>query len=326
MDPLFMECLTNLKEAIENPKAVRDDDKALLRLVALIVKPPTSTEYPSLECDPRRHLLLRHAIRQPHAVYCDDASQSAAGGFCCYTHIAERRPISDWEWSSAALEAGLLKAVASGPAAERTPQQVLDFMRANTANKSAEWNEVFGWIQVALPIAHQCLVDRTYTDTYTSQNSRGVMLPQDLRHSEIIGDVIDAGLQFFNAFNTGKPISKRRCLHAGQVVSILVHLYCAKRGFKELIEMKTGEGKTNVCGISAAMVAKHFKGFCFVLTSSQDHALNDKKSTTEFIKAYLGQEPCLISELDSVLAASLDPKMQEDEALLPPQGSGVSNG
>jgi len=63
-----------------------------------------------------------------------------------------------------------------------------------------------------------------------------------------------------------------------QLAAILLNVYGVKTGTKLLIEMKTGEGKTYVCGVSAAIVAKLFpSGPAVILTSTVESSMG--KST-----------------------------------------------
>lgn len=64
------------------------------------------------------------------------------------------------------------------------------------------------------------------------------------------------------------------------MAAILLNVYGVKTRTKLIIEMKTGEGKTFVCAVSAAVVAKlHKEKHPIILTSSGDRANDDMNST-----------------------------------------------
>ena len=82
-----------------------------------------------------------------------------------------------------------------------------------------------------------------------------------------------------------------------QLASILLNVRAASSGSGLLVEMKTGEGKTDVCAAIAAVLSKsHPKHAVHIVTSSSDRAADDCRATKDFIKEFTGKEPTLASE------------------------------
>eukprot|EP00761_Pharyngomonas_kirbyi_P004449 gb/GECH01004454.1/.p1 GENE.gb/GECH01004454.1/~~gb/GECH01004454.1/.p1 ORF type:complete len:688 (+),score=62.41 gb/GECH01004454.1/:1-2064(+) len=219
--------------------------------------------------------MVRRIIQQPTALYCNGEDNTISNGACCFAHIVENQPPQHWEQACKDLDEHLQTGLKSEPAKEdMSPEKVLAWIEAEgkRLNPSQEWNDAFEWLQLAL--------------LYICDGTK----PPPKNYQDLAENVKQAAATFEEA--EGFPL--RPC----QLAAILLNVYGVMSGAKHLIEMKTGEGKTYVCGVSAMVVAKMFHdGPAVILTSSVDRANDDKKSTKKFIKEYLGYDPITVEEL-----------------------------
>ena len=227
--------------------------------------------------DPRCLYLLRQLLRQRSALYC--GNPHGDNDTCCYAHIVKRRDISQWrdgcDMLDKALKAGLSWSIKKHGC---DVQQVLDAINVD-GHKSRSWKKAFDWLIDALP--------------YVYANGLGSSAPD--QHQDLVNEVINA-LKVFQEVQ-GFP------LRPVQMATVLLNTYGVETGTKLMVEMKTGEGKTFVCGVSSAVVAKRKpQGPAIILTSSSDRAREDKSDTEKFIKAYLGKLPVFVEELDPIKA------------------------
>eukprot|EP00759_Apiculatamorpha_spiralis_P012899 PhF_6_TR1974/c0_g1_i1/m.3272/K03070/secA; preprotein translocase subunit SecA len=241
----------------------------------ILMKPPTVSVDPLH--DIRRLAILERVMGQPSTtMYCENTNPTPPH-CCCYAHIVEHHPVSDWDKCCAALD-NELKLKISMPISKHdlSPKDVLTALKiegGRTAT-SPEWKRAFSWLQTALP--YVC-------DSKTASPPK--------MHKDVANEVLRAG----SVFHQIEHFPLRPC----QLAAILLNVYGVKTGTKLLNEMKTGEGKTYVCGVSAAVVAKMFsQGPAIILTTSVDRANDDKQSTSRFIEAYLHKESVCVSELN----------------------------
>lgn len=216
--------------------------------------------------------MLRQVIRQPTALFCGNINSPET--CCCFVHIVNKTPMTEWEKSCKKLDANLharLTAIISET--DLNPEQVLACIQAECGS-STEWKDAFGWLSIALPYVCTAAAD----------------LNPPIRHKIVADEVMSAAKVFIE----WKNYPLRPC----QLAAILLNVYGVKTKTKLLIEMKTGEGKTNVCGVSAAVVAKLYpQGPALILTSSSDRAKADKEAMTKFIENYLKITPNFVEEL-----------------------------
>ena len=219
--------------------------------------------------------MLRRVLRQPTAMFCGTSVDAS----CCFAHIVRLLPKKDWATACEKLDAVLhdrLKAKISDE--DMPPQMVLAHIEAEgkRVSPSQDWKNTFAWLQQVL--AYTCDLDH-------SSNQ-----PPSYDHGDVVEEVRAAARAFLEVHK----FTLRPC----QLAAILLNVYGVKTGTKLLMEMKTGEGKTYVCGVSAAVVARMFmKGPAVILTSSVDRANADRESTAMFINHYLKSEAINASKL-----------------------------
>lgn len=115
---------------------------------------------------------------------------------------------------------------------------------------------------------------------------------RDLQRDDFIAMEVMGVASAYNRVHDGN-----RHFRPVQLASILLNVRAATRGSGLLVEMKTGEGKTDVCAAIAAVLSKrHSKHAVHIVTSSSDRAADDCHATKKFIKEFTGKEPTLASE------------------------------
>ena len=216
---------------------------------------------------PEKVALLRHVVQQPTALYCGTFDVGTTPPpHCCFAHIVRERPVEQWSQARQQLDATLRRRLKAKIAEHDMDwRHVLDRIEAEgrRVSPSPDWNATFAWLSAVLPYFY------------------GVAeLPSNIGHQGVVQEVMNAAENFREVHT----FSLRPC----QVAAILLNVYGVASGTKLIIEMKTGEGKTYVCGVSAAVVAKLFNnGPAVILTSSVDRANDDKASTASFLEKYL---------------------------------------
>lgn len=236
------------------------------------------------------HVLIQ-VLRQPNALYCGAGSdQDLSGANCCYAHIVRSNDPSQWKRKCDKLDDELRLRIQDAPGAGRSCADVLHAIKADglQSEPTDEWKSAFQWLEEALPFVYETL-----------HSSSEQALAESVRHQDLIQDVIKAARAF-----TKSSAEKKLNLWPTQLAGILLFVHEAETGpltgTKSAIQMKTGEGKTFVCAISAAIMAKRSNGLALILTASQDRAADDLKSTTNFLVRYLGKDkkPKLIEGFD----------------------------
>ena len=225
--------------------------------------------------------LLREIIQQPTALYCGEKPDDMIEKACfCFVHIV-KHPRNLWKKHCLNLKLNLdarLKAPVIGQ--NMRADKVLENIEAEgrKTTPSDEWEDAFRWLQMTLP--------------YVCNDQAN--LSEKINYGDAVQEVKSAANIFQQWNGPDKPL--RPC----QLAAILLNVYGVKTGTKLLIEVKTGEGKTFVCGISAAVVAKLFNdGPAIILTSSLDRVNDDKNSTKKLMELILGggKTPITASEL-----------------------------
>ena len=239
--------------------------------------------------DERRHAFLRRVLQQPRALYCGIQHGRGHGSCCCFAHIVGTQDVDKWMAACDVLDDKLKEDIASPIADGNDCQKVLNAIEADgrqSGTTSTEWENTFKWLKQALPFAYKAISPQTKTQ---------VSVP---KHNNLINEVIAAA----NVLKRENNIT----LRPGQLAAVLINVYSAVNRIKLIIEMKTGEGKTFVCGVSAAVVAKLFPGGpAIILTSNLDNALEGRESTKKFVEAYLGKLPIGVEDLDPTKPESL---------------------
>ena len=243
---------------------------------------------------------IRRAIRQPSAIYCGQhfpLQHVDHDISCCLAHTARHASPQSWAGNCKRLDSHLKKKVHDAPEKGLTPEQVLEAIEASGRSSSVapsnEWERALTWLKVALlAVYDRCSFGDSPEEICRLENPR----PFPRKHRRIVEDTIEATKALYQC-SENPSTKKRTLLRPGQLSAVLLNVYCANTNTKLMIEMKTGEGKTFVCAVSAAIIAKRF-GIAMILTSSGDRASDDKKSTDKFMEEYFKKKARLICEDD----------------------------
>lgn len=219
--------------------------------------------------------LLKYVVRFPEQLFCGQLEKVA--GACCFAHIVKHFAPQDWLQKCRDLEDTLIRRLGEKPGENMVPEKVIQQLQ-EVADPPLQYEEAMKWLTQWLPVACQC----------DDPNPSALASADDVK-DDLVKDVAMVAWKYTEV--------SQRCFRPVQLASILLNVRSAELGSSILVEMKTGEGKTDTCAAVAATLARrHPERAIHIVTSSCDRAEDDRKATTDFLLACTGQKPKLASE------------------------------
>ena len=217
--------------------------------------------------------VLEQVFRFPAQLYCG----GQGGNACCFAHIVHGTSPEQWYAQCQHLEENLKGRLKQRAGENMTPSEVVRHVQEST-DGSPHFTQEIAWLRQHLEQA--CMLAKS------SLSSETLQVPDP--------DILDvvAVARTYAEVHEGQ-----RHFRPVQLAAILLNVRASAAMSSVLIEMKTGEGKTDMCAAVAAVLAKRApKHAVHILTSSSDRASDDCKSTKAFLEACTGRPPTLASE------------------------------
>ncbi|CAE7210068.1 secA [Symbiodinium sp. CCMP2592] len=218
--------------------------------------------------------VLQQVFRFPAQLYC---GSEEGGDACCFAHIVQKTPPAKWYAQCRRLEETLKGRLKQPSGKNMAPFEVIRQLQQGT-DGSRRFTEEITWLRQHLD--QVCQLAKSQLTSATLRTTDADFL-----------DVV-AVAQTYAEVHKGQ-----RHFRPVQLATILLNVRASAAMSSVLIEMKTGEGKTDMCAAVAAVLAKRApKHAVHILTSSSDRASDDCKSTKAFLEACTGRAPRLASE------------------------------
>ena len=213
--------------------------------------------------------LLRECARHPSQILCRGDGPFSNENPCCFSHIISRYKDEPRRWAKAcsALTKRLATQLCQKPSEDLDCNAVVKMLnQAGDKKSSTEFKEAMDWLRKNLELVF---------------NGKREQVKEGW--TKLVCDAADTYKKHHQGKRQFRPV---------QLAAILLYI----RGFEEkgrptLGQMQTGEGKTDVCAAIAAVLAKlHPNAAVHIITSSSDRASDDRRSTSEFFKLFLGED------------------------------------
>ena len=173
-----------------------------------------------------------------------------------------------WPKRCEAMKAELKQRLQKKAGEDMSVQDVIKSLKQSN-DQSESYREALAWLEEHLPL---CVAQRGHKD-------------------EIVKAVVDVARAY------SKVHKNTRKFRPVQLAAILLNVRAAVKSSPMLIQMKTGEGKTDVCAAVAATLFKRRPGYAVhIVTSSSDRAADDCKSARAFVREATGKDPTLAAD------------------------------
>ena len=180
----------------------------------------------------------------------------------------EKSPQSEWPAGCETMKAEMKLRLQMKPGKDMSVQEVVRSLKQSN-DKSQSYREALTWLEEQLPL---CVAQGSHRD-------------------EIVRLVVDVARAY------SKVHKNTRKFRPVQLAAILLNVRAAVKSSSMLIQMKTGEGKTDVCAAVAATLFKRRPDYAVhIVTSSSDRAADDCKSAKAFVREATGKDPTLAAD------------------------------